>query len=200
MKGTVPPVGQVFDRLTVIGPGKKKYHWLCLCSCGNTKEINKFHIGVNIKSCGCLLAEWAREGQKTHGKRKNPTYEIWSSMKQRCLNPGNKDYCYYGGRGINVCAEWMNFQSFIDDMGECPSGYSIERININMGYCKENCVWIKRSMQNRNKRNNRLLTYNQKTQSVIEWSEETGIPYQTLLSRLKRGWEVDRALSNKKGG
>ena len=195
MKGTVPPVGQVFERLTVLGPGVRKYHWLCQCSCGNIKEINKFHIGKGVKSCGCILKEWSTEGQKTHGKRRTKTYEIWASLKQRCLNPNNKCFEHYGGRGIEISQEWMKYENFLADMGECPAGYSIERIDVNKGYYRENCKWIEKSMQNRNKRNNRLLSLNGKEQAAIKWAEELGIPYGTMKSRIRYGWTDEEILT-----
>ena len=194
MKGTLPPVGTVFGRLTVLGPGKRQYHWLCKCSCGKIKEVNKFHIGKATKSCGCLAREWSKEGQKTHGRRRSLTYEIWASVKQRCLNPRNKDYKHYGERGITICERWMKFDNFLEDMGEKPEKHSIERIDTNKGYYKENCKWIEIKLQNRNKRNNRMLTCKGKTQSVIAWSEETKIPYKTLMSRLRYGWSTEKAL------
>lgn len=195
MKGTVPPVGQVFERLTVLGYGARQYHWLCQCSCGKIKEINKFHIGKNIKSCGCLLKEWVEDGQKKHGKRRTLTYEVWAALKQRCLNPRCKDYKYYGGRGIKLCKDWMDFGIFLADMGEKPGNHSIERIDTNGDYCKSNCMWIKKSLQNRNKRNNKKLTFMDKTQTAIEWAEQSGIAYGTLQARLRYGWTVEDALS-----
>lgn len=89
----------------------------------------------------------------------------------------------------------MKFNNFLEDMGEKPARHSIERIDTNKGYCKENCKWIKIELQNRNKRNNKMLTYEGRTQSAVEWSEEFKIPYKTLMSRLRYGWNVEDALS-----
>jgi hypothetical protein len=117
-------------------------------------------------------------------------------MLQRCLNPNNPNWSNYGGRGITVCEEWQNsFETFCLDIGKRPPGNSLERIDNDGSYCKENCVWAKATRQARNKRNNRLLSFNGKTQSLAEWSEELAIPYFTLHARLRRGWSVEQTLS-----
>jgi hypothetical protein len=86
-----------------------------------------------------------------HGMNKTTEYTIWEGIKQRCLNSKNKCYYKYGGRGIDVCEKWLKFEGFFEDMGHRPSkDYSIDRINNDLGYSKENCKWSTRSEQNRN--------------------------------------------------
>lgn len=82
----------------------------------------------------------------------NPTYASWSNMKDRCRNPNNISFKNYGGRGINYCVRWEKFANFLEDMGYRPEGLSLDRINNNGNYCKENCKWSTRQEQNNNKR------------------------------------------------
>ena len=116
-------------------------NWKCVCDCGNEKVI----IGKNLrngltKSCGCLSARLTGERSRTHGKSRTSTYNIWSVLHQRCNNPKCKEYPSYGQRGIKICKEWEDsFDNFLKDMGERPAGHSLDRINNNDGYYKENC-------------------------------------------------------------
>jgi hypothetical protein len=98
-------------------------------------------------------------GNKKHGHihRKNgkkissKTYMVWATMKQRCFNPNNKKYKNYGARGITVCERWLDFNNFLEDMGEKPEGYSIERIDVNANYDPSNCIWMPLNNQSFNK-------------------------------------------------
>ena len=112
-------------------------------------------------------------------------YKVWDSMKQRCYNQNNPGYKNYGGRGIKVCDEWLNdFKRFAEDMGPKPTkNHSLDRIDNNKGYYKENCRWGTKRQQGNNRRTNILITYQGKTQNLTEWSKELGIPYHTLSNR-----------------
>ena len=93
------------------------------------------------------------ELSKKHGMHKSPTYICWQKMKDRCLNPNHIHYHSYGGRGINICDKWMSFEGFFEDMGEMPEkGYSVDRINSDGNYTKENCRWIPKNHQQKNRR------------------------------------------------
>jgi hypothetical protein len=170
--------------------------WRCLCDCGKETIVNSCQLGTgHTRSCGC------RKGQ-THGMARSAEYRAWDSMIQRCENTKHPNFPRYGGRGITVCAEWHTFGPFFADMGPRPKGkhgtrsnYSIERKNNDGPYCKDNCVWATRAEQENNKRSNRPLTFHGKTQSIYEWSKETGIPHSTIRSRLRYGWPVDRVLT-----
>lgn len=129
-----------------------------------------------------------------------PEYFVWINMKTRCYNKNVKEYANYGGRGIVVCDEWKNsFVDFLVDMGRIPKKngmrYSLDRIDVNKNYCFENCRWATDEEQANNKRNNNLITLNEKTQTLQMWSKEVGISEKTIRSRLKLGWTIEKTLS-----
>jgi hypothetical protein len=118
-------------------------------------------------------------------------------MVARCLNPGNASFKSYGAVGITVCERWLNsFENFLADMGPRPSkDHSIDRIKRELGYAPGNCRWATRVEQNRNKINNRLITYNGETLTHAEWSYRLGLHPDTVGQRLRNGWTVERALT-----
>lgn len=206
--------GQKFGRLIVVKRMDNdkwgKIYWLCECHCRSKKVIRGNHLrSGKTKSCGCLLKEGSHttHGHYKNGKKSN-TYHSWTNMIQRCTNPNNKAYHYYGDRGITVCKRWRNsFENFLGDMGEVSEGYQIDRVDNNGNYCKSNCRWVTSKINNRNRRDNYLETYNGKTQCLVEWSEEFGINYHTLRWRLDHGWSIGKAFTTpvrkynkKKGG
>lgn len=134
-----------------------------------------------------------KHGHSPH-RGASPTYRTWSGMIQRCKNPNEPAFNRYGGRGITVCDDWLNFEGFLADMGERPKGKSLDRIDNNGGYCPENCRWATRKEQSNNTRTNRRITYKGKTKTLAEWSRCTGIKPSTLRTRLWRGWSIRRAL------
>jgi hypothetical protein len=89
---------------------------------------------------------------KTHGEAHvTAEYRIWQAMKNRCLNPATQDYSYYGGRGVTIDPRWMRYENFLADMGRRPTGYTLERVDNNLGYSKGNCIWATRTTQSRNR-------------------------------------------------
>lgn len=133
--------------------------------------------------------------QTTHGMAKTPTYSIWQHIRQRCLNPTADDYELYGGRGIKICEAWNDFATFYADMGERPKGMSIERIDNNGDYTPENCKWATPREQASNRRTNRRISIGGETKTLTEWRNHYGIRDETVRFRLKRGWPIERALS-----
>jgi hypothetical protein len=117
-------------------------------------------------------------------------------MKARTTNPNNREWKSYGGRGIKVCYEWLNsFEKFYEDMGDCPKGQTLGRINNDLGYCKSNCRWETRYQQANNRQYNRWLTYNGVKRTVSQWARELGITTDIIRSRLRRGRSIKDALS-----
>lgn len=173
--------------------------WLCQCDCGNKCNVLGVHLRRKmVKSCGCAIAEkneWLRQKQTKHGMRQTQVHRAWCDMKRRCDSDKSSHYKYYGGRGITYDLKWKDFINFFTDMGHPPSPqYSLDRINGNGNYTKENCRWATVTEQANNKKNNTYLTYKGKTQSIADWARELGVPRMRISSRLHRGWSIERAL------
>lgn len=193
-------IGQKFGRLTILSfnePKVYEYAWKtkiysvnCLCDCGkeHTVDFQSIKLGRS-KSCGCYNIEVA-SNKFTHGETKNniksPEYQTWSRMKKRCYNSNDKDYHHYGGRGILMNENWKSsFSSFLEDMGRMPdNGYSIERIDCNKGYTKENCKWIPVKDQPKNTRLTKQITYQDKTQCLADWCRELNLKYSVMRHRV----------------
>ena len=132
----------------------------------------------------------------THNRSYSSTYISWGCMIQRCTNKKHRNYSSYGGRGITVCADWMDFENFYRDMGDRPNGMSLERKDNNGNYCKENCCWTTQKEQSNNTRTNVKITFNGETKTISQWAEATGIKRGTLNNRLFRGnWPLDKAFN-----
>lgn len=189
--------GQRFSRWTVIerGPNLGRHvRWLCRCECGNTALVASTNLVKGIsRSCGCLHIDTI----STHRRTGTPEHRTWIAMKSRCYTKSNIGYPYYGGRGIAVCDRWVhNFENFLADMGERPGPeYSLDRINSNDNYSPDNCRWAMREVQDNNRRDNRMLTFNGKTQTIAQWAREQNIAKNTIINRLNWGWPIEDALS-----
>lgn len=150
---------QVFGSLKIISAYYEitKYkHWkhLCLCSCGSKTIQAGVHLSTGaVISCGCIKNSKTSARLKTHGWTGTRTYNIWKGIKKRCYNVKDHAYSRYGGAGILMCDEWKSsFESFLSDMGDCPEGLTIDRINGSDGYHKDNCRWATYTAQARNRR------------------------------------------------
>ena len=195
-------VGQRFNFLVVESfshTGIGGAFWNCKCDCGEHKVLRGSDIkSGETKSCGCYRKEVAHN-KATHGRSKDPVYIVWRNMCSRCYDPNSPGYKDYGGRGIAVCDEWRGeggFIVFLREMGECEEGYTLDRINVNGNYEASNCKWSTYEEQNRNKRNNRSITFNGKNRLMVEWAELLGMSVDTLKNRLgKLGWSEEKALT-----
>lgn len=192
--------GQRFGQLVAIEPtdlrAGNNIIWVCLCDCGNKTLVSSSNIGNtkgNTKSCGCLKGK-PKHGGTTHNT-KSKEYAVWNSMRQRCFNPKNSRYPRYGARGIGISESWNDFGQFIRDMGPCPPGMTIERIDNNKGYSKENCKWATYAEQNRNNCNTRMVTLNGETMCIKDWADRLGIKVVTVNVRIHKGWTPERALT-----
>lgn len=166
------------------------------CHCG--KEFVTRISGVKngrVKSCGCIRLEKAVKHFTTHSLSSTLEYTSWEGIKRRCLNPNNKFYKNYGGRGITVCEDWLKFENFIRDMGNKPDkSYSIDRIDVNKGYNKENCIWSNRYTQDRNRTDSVNIEYKEETRNLCDVAREVGMHQQTLKARLGRGLPIEEAV------
>ena len=192
--------GMKFGRLMVIAKSFRHdkngaAFYDCVCSCGGKRTVRAADlIRGKTRSCGCLQRE---RHYKIHGESKTPLYRTWCAMKSRTTNRNTDGYSLYGGRGISVCEEWAHdFAAFRDWAlaNGYQDGLSIDRIDPDGNYCPENCRWITMAAQQRNKRNNHYMTFQGETKTVTEWASISGIRYQTIQSRIRRGWATDQVL------
>lgn len=192
--------GNQYGRLTVIKRGLGKTggaYWECLCSCGNTITVygNSLRCG-STKSCGCLQREIARNTQTTHGMTDTPEWSTWMSIRRRCLGKTCSIYKNYGGRGIKMCERWKTFENFYADMGKKPKGKSIDRIDNEGNYCKENCRWATPRQQANNRRRTIFVEFQGETRTLGEWCRHFSIPHNLAFNRLfQLNWSVEKTFT-----
>lgn len=206
--------GNRYGRLVVIKEAERpngitqRHFWLCKCDCGKEKVVSSSELGAGrVKSCGCLQPEVSSKTltrlKTTHGKSGTRLYNIWSNMKIRCYNKGDKTYALYGARGIKVCDEWLNnYESFYEWAmkngydSTAPRGHcTLDRIDNDGDYCPENCRWATQKEQCNNTRKTRKITYNGETHTISEWAEITGTPAHTISDRLSyKKWSIEDVL------
>ena len=178
--------GQKFGKLTAIEFKKinKHSYWKCLCDCGKVVYISLGNLTSNRqKSCGC----WRSEQSSKHHKYGTRIYRIWGAMIQRCHNPKNSAYKYYGLRGILVCENWRNFLSFYKDMGDPLPNYTIERIDNSQGYNLKNCKWATRKEQSNNTRTTNFYIFQGEQKTLSQWADFFNVSRELIRSRLRRG-------------
>lgn len=138
----------------------------------------------------------AKHGHNQRSTGPSPEYRVWMSMIQRCTNTKNRAYRHYGGRGISVAERWRNFENFLADMGPRPDGFTIERLDVNVGYQPGNCTWVPSSAQSKNRRDSVSYTIDGVTRPRGEWCLIFGVPLGTVRTRLRAGWEIKLAFSS----
>jgi hypothetical protein len=192
--------GHVFGRLTVkhrIYPNRNgNTVWHCECQCGNAKDAVAVQLRAGrTQSCGCLRLDRNLEAVITHGKSKTRVYKIWFGMTRRCRNPDNKNYDRYGARGIYVCDRWHKFENFIADMGEPPAASTLERLDNDGPYSPDNCCWASRKDQSRNTSVSIIVEFDGRKMSLPEACELTGLKYESVYMRMRRGMPFADAVS-----
>jgi len=203
--------GDRFGRLTIIREVetiKWSRRFECLCDCGKITitRLHSLRLGLT-QSCGCLNREISRktttEKNLTHGlsksitKRDQKIYSVWARMRGRCLSPKNKDFKYYGARGITICSQWMNYMEFYiwANSSGYNEGLTLERVDNNKGYSPENCIWATRSVQAANRRITKYFEYDGERLPMTQIAKKYNIPLSTFRYRIKMGWLIKKALT-----
>lgn len=157
------------------------------CACGRKKVLRKSQVDNKyILSCGCLK----KTSNKNHGMSHTKIYYIWRGMLERCYDKNNKAFKNYGERGITVCDEWRScFDNFYRDMGDKPKGMSLDRIDNNKGYSKDNCRWATHVEQCNNTRSNIYITAYGLNLTVLQWAQAFEVPSKRIYHRISRGWD-----------
>jgi hypothetical protein len=192
--------GQKFGFLEIVGEDGRDKHgrclWLCKCECGCQTSVKATYlVSGRTKSCGCQ--KFSGLSRLKHGLTGTKVYEAWKAMRQRCTNRKRPQYADWGGRGIKFDPNWMKFENFLADMGVPSDGESLDRIDNDGPYCKENCRWTIIDVQANNKRNNVLLKHNGERLSFSQWASKLGMNRSVITNRYYRGWPVEKVLDPK---
>lgn len=193
-----PPIGSKFGKLIVIESSipiqdgnQRTLASKCQCECGNVIVMRNYVLRrPRTRSCGCTR----KHGAARRGANQMRTYALWRNMITRC----RREPRY---ANVSICEAWAtSFENFLADMGECPDGLSLDRINNNGNYEPGNCRWADATTQNNNKRSNRKITFNGETRTVQEWMRYHGLDSTTFYRRLKLGWTEEMAAATPKRG
>lgn len=194
--------GERFNKLTIVKKvdGAGRACWLCECDCGNRlmTDSTRLRSGVTNRCNDCARKVSADKRRTLGDEKLTKEYRAWSNMKNRCDNPNYTLFHRYGGRGISVCDSWGDdYKVFLSDMGRATSKeHSIDRIDNNLGYCKENCKWATRIEQANNKGNNTIHEYNGKKNTLAGWCRDLNLNYTKTQMRLQRGMSFDMAIAS----
>lgn len=194
-------LGERFGRLTVIGRDQNSKYgsskWICSCDCGEYCSIRGSSLISNSSgSCGCLQIKLVKERSTTHGMKSTQSYATWRGIYNRCNNQNDPGYKYYGGRGIKRCKRWDKFENFLEDMGEKPSNLSLDRIDNDGDYCKQNCRWATRDEQANNTSRNRIIEVNGEKYTIAQLARKIGVNYNTLQHRIYKNKPIDDLIEN----
>lgn len=213
MSKVIDRTGQRYGRLVVTERAENDRYgnamWRAVCDCGRPAEVLAYNLtSGNTTSCSCFQRERILEANTTHGQCGSPAYVSWQSAVKRTTDRNCESYRRYGGAGVVMCERFRSsVENLVEDIGERPEGKTLDRISsyghYSCGACQEcvandwpaNVQWATHQEQQRNKRNNRLVTHDGETQCVATWAEITGLPYNTLRKRLDNNWPVHIALT-----
>jgi hypothetical protein len=178
---------------------KRVARFKCECGAEFTATIDHVKSGIT-KSCGCFKSAVISKLKRKHGETKSQEHNIWCKIRSRCLNKKHKQYSDYGGRGVGISSDWMEFSSFLRDMGKRPSkNHSVERMDNDKGYSKDNCKWATPHEQTRNMRRNILVEYNGEKRILKDWAIFLNMPYRLIWKRLRvLNWTVEQSLTTAK--
>lgn len=184
------------ERRAYVKPGKT--HWLCVCSCGYESFVLSSHLiggkSTKCKRCHNRLAVAKRPLKHGNAQRSGMSkeYRIWSGMKTRCMNPNSDGFEHYGNKGVHVCDRWItSFEDFFNDMGKCPDGMTLDRIDNNLGYSKSNCRWATHQQQAVNRSIVKKFDYTGSEYCIAELSRLWNVPETTLRRKIKLlGWPL----------
>lgn len=197
MSRKIDLTGRRYGRLVVLedtGIRKNKsIVWKCECDCGKIVFPTARHLSIgNTTSCGCSRIK--------HGYAGTRIFSIWRGMKERCDNKNSRSYKNYGGRGISICDEWYDIDTFYS--WAMSSGYAddltLDRIDVNGNYEPDNCKWSTDIEQHNNRNDNIYYERDGKNQSIAMWCRELGIKKGTVYRRIQRGWDIWDALTREK--
>lgn len=193
--------GETYEKWQVVEvPHRKNRHGhqliVCRCVCGTVQDIPA-SVLVRKTNKGCHACRQEKKPQHGHNLRgkMSTTYQTWANMLSRCRHSGRPDSPYYKDKGITVCERWNDFENFLADMGEKPDkSYTIERRDVAQGYNPENCYWLPKPLQARNRSDTVMLTLHGESAPLATWAERVGIPQGTLKARKEYGWSDEKTL------
>lgn len=191
-------LGQRFHRLTVIGiyvKGLDGAYFPCMCECGRPVFVKWSRLQAGQQSCGCA------EGHQVHRGSSDPLYRVWTNMRSRCLQPNNRAWKHYGGRGITIA--WTSFTEFREWALSAgyETGLQLDRVDNDGPYSAENCRWATHQQQARNRRSNLLYMLDGEVRVLTAWAEDPRcvVSYSTLYARMRRGWSLAEAMTSPPG-
>lgn len=186
----------VYGLLTVLRkvPTSPRNKWECICKCGAIVQVASKELRKgDTRSCGCIRKAQLVERNTSHGMTRTYTYRKWQQMFARIRDTTNpRNACYIG---VTICKRWGKFENFLQDMGEAPDGYSLERKNNKRGYMPSNCHWIPLAQQAANTSKSRFTTVNGVRKHISAHARDRGMNPDVIFDRInKLGWDIKRAL------